>query len=385
MGVGADFPAAFAKASWGAGDRLPLDGTVFVSVADAEKDAVILMALMLSTLGFKILATEGTHRALNLNGIDSELVLKHTVGMELRAAREAGTPATAALEAGASTQLADGVGTAGYAGGPITTVVDLIEEGQVDLVINIPRGRGARSDGYEIRRAALRRGVPTMTNAAAAHAAVQAIASARRNREVTVACLQDLHHRLAASAGSQGLRQEVAELLRESAGGHRVGSASSPSDSRPQEKSRVMNAASGVTPGKAGRHGSGGGSGRVLGRVTKNDPRGNLFWLTVGVPDWIGARPGQFALLQAEPSCSFLSRALSVADEEKGGVSFLIDPVGEGTRELCSLGPGDPVWVLGPLGNGFELEEIVSFGSPAGPNRDLHREDRVACWSSPAG
>jgi carbamoyl-phosphate synthase large subunit len=87
----------------------------------------------------------------------------------------------------------------------ITTVVDLIEAGQIDLVINIPRGGGARADGYEIRRAALRRGVPTMTNAAAAHAAVQAIAAACKDREVTVTCLQDLHTLLAASAGGARL------------------------------------------------------------------------------------------------------------------------------------------------------------------------------------
>ncbi len=170
MGVGRSFPEAFAKASLGAGDRLPRKGTIFISVADSEKDSVVLMALVLSTLGFRILATEGTHRVLKLNGIEAEPVLKHTVGMELRAA---------AMEEGAGT---------------ITTIVDLIEAGEVDLVINIPRGRGARTDGYEIRRAALRRRVPTMTNAAAAHAAVQAIANdLRRGGEVTVTCLQDLH------------------------------------------------------------------------------------------------------------------------------------------------------------------------------------------------
>jgi carbamoyl-phosphate synthase large subunit len=190
MGVGPNFPAAFAKASWGAGDRLPLEGTVFISVADAEKDAVILMALIFSTLGFKILATEGTHRALRLNGIESELVMKHTVGMEMRALLEAGNDAEGATASAPAT---------GAAGGPIVTVVDLIEAGDVDLVINIPRGRGARADGYEIRRAALRERVPTMTNAAAAHAAVQAIASARRSREVTVSCLQDLHDHLSSA------------------------------------------------------------------------------------------------------------------------------------------------------------------------------------------
>src|SRR3990172_1966079 len=135
-----------------------------------------MMALMLCTLGFRILATDGTHGVLRLNGIDSEPVIKHTVGQEMRAAQ-------LALD-----------GTA-----DVTTVVDLIDAGDIDLVINIPRGRGARWDGYEIRRAAVRRGVPTMTNAAAAHAAVQAIAGGRRSGELSVICLQDLHDPLAAA------------------------------------------------------------------------------------------------------------------------------------------------------------------------------------------
>ena len=65
-------------------------------------------------------------------------------------------------------------------------------EGRVDWVVNTPFGRGARSDGYEIRRAALERGVPCITTLAGASAAVSAIESARRPR-VTVHCLQDLH------------------------------------------------------------------------------------------------------------------------------------------------------------------------------------------------
>ena len=173
MGVGSSFPEAFAKASLAAGDRLPARGSIFMSVADAEKDAAILMALLLDTLGFHILATGGTHRSLTLNGISSEPVLKYTEGLQRRAA---------------------------LPGEPVNTIVELIEAGKIDMVINIPRGRGARSDGYEIRRAALRHRVPTMTNAAAAHAAVQAIASARRNGEVTVNCLQDLHARMAGRA-----------------------------------------------------------------------------------------------------------------------------------------------------------------------------------------
>ncbi len=189
MGVGPNFAVAFAKATLGVGDRLPARGTIFMSVADSEKDTAILMALMLNTLGFRILATEGTHRTFALNGVESQPVIKHTVGMEMRAAREraAGvTPEGAAPEGAVP-------GGAVPGGGDIVTVVDLIEAGEVDLVINIPRGRGARADGYEIRRAALRRGVPTMTNASAAHAAVQAIALARKEPTPEVICLQDMH------------------------------------------------------------------------------------------------------------------------------------------------------------------------------------------------
>jgi carbamoyl-phosphate synthase large subunit len=196
MGVGTSFPEAFAKASLAAGDRLPRTGSIFISVADAEKDAVVLMALMLSTLGFRILATEGTHRALVLNGIDSEPVMKHTVGVEKRAALAAARMAAGEAAGSQGAEVSDS----------ITTVVDLIEAGEIDMVINIPRGRGARSDGYEIRRAALRQGVPTMTNAAAAHAAVQAIANDHKRRDISVVCLQDLHARLAETANGQGSR-----------------------------------------------------------------------------------------------------------------------------------------------------------------------------------
>jgi dihydroorotate dehydrogenase electron transfer subunit len=102
-------------------------------------------------------------------------------------------------------------------------------------------------------------------------------------------------------------------------------------------------------------HGS---SGRLPGSVWAKEPRGSLVWLTVEVPGWRGARPGQFAMLQPEPSRCFLPRALSVADEIGERVSFLVAPVGEGTQELCALEIGEPVWVLGPLGNGFDLDEI---------------------------
>ena len=71
-------------------------------------------------------------------------------------------------------------------------VVDLIESGDIDLVVNTPFGRGARSDGYEIRPTALRKGIPCITTLAGASAAVSAIEAARRP-SVKVHCLQDLH------------------------------------------------------------------------------------------------------------------------------------------------------------------------------------------------
>ena len=99
-------------------------------------------------------------------------------------------------------------------------------------------------------------------------------------------------------------------------------------------------------------------------RVEEKRLLGSSVWLTVRIPDWPGARPGQFALLQAEPSACFLARPLSVALEEEDRVSFLVAPIGAGTRELSRLLAGDELWVLGPLGNGFPLDPLL--GSAAG-------------------
>jgi dihydroorotate dehydrogenase electron transfer subunit len=103
---------------------------------------------------------------------------------------------------------------------------------------------------------------------------------------------------------------------------------------------------------------------RLLGRVAANEPLGSQVRLAIDIPGWPGARPGQFAMLQAEPSRCFLARALSIANELEERVSFMVAPIGEGTQELCDLVPGDDVWVLGPLGNGFDLEEMTG-----GPGR----------------
>ena len=154
MAVAGTFPQAFAKAQTAAGSPLPVEGVVFLSVCDTDKSAATILGQRLNGLGFRILATRGTAMALQSLGVPAQVTNKVTDGEP--------------------------------------HVVNLIEEGDIDLVVNTPLGRGARSDGYEIRRAALERNVPCITTMAGASAAVSAIDAARRPR-VTVHCLQDLH------------------------------------------------------------------------------------------------------------------------------------------------------------------------------------------------
>jgi carbamoyl-phosphate synthase large subunit len=143
MASAGDFPTAFAKAERAAGRELPSGGTAFISVRDADKPAVAEVAARLSALGFALTATAGTAKALAAAGLPVEPV------------RKVGEPGR----------------------GP--TVVDRIRRGRCDLVINTPQGSGARSDGYQIREAALVARVPCITTLAVAEAAVEAIARAR--------------------------------------------------------------------------------------------------------------------------------------------------------------------------------------------------------------
>jgi carbamoyl-phosphate synthase large subunit len=154
MGIARDFPTAFAKAQAAAGSPLPTGGTVFLTVTDSDKPAAVGIAAQLHDLGFRIIATAGTARAIARMGIPVERINK----------------------------LAEGS----------PHVVDWIERGDVDLVINTPTGTKARTDGYEIRRAATARGVPCMTTMAGGMAATRAIAAARLG-EAPVLSLQELH------------------------------------------------------------------------------------------------------------------------------------------------------------------------------------------------
>jgi carbamoyl-phosphate synthase large subunit len=151
MGIDRDFPRAFAKSQLAAYGGIPLTGTVFVSVSDRDKRAVILPMLRLQQLGYSIMATEGTAEVLQRNGIGATVVAKFS-------------------------EKADE---------SVDTVVDLIRREEVQIVINTPNGRSARADGYEIRAAAVAGDLPLFTTIAELSAAVGSIDSIRTGFEVT--------------------------------------------------------------------------------------------------------------------------------------------------------------------------------------------------------
>ncbi|PKQ15521.1 MAG: carbamoyl phosphate synthase large subunit, partial [Actinobacteria bacterium HGW-Actinobacteria-8] len=163
MGFDETFPLAFAKSQAGAIGGLPMSGTVFVSMADRDKRAITLPIARLHQLGFAILATEGTHRVLLRHGIPSDVIRKKSQGK-------------------------------GPHGEP--TIVDLINDGQVDMVVNTPSGQGARADGYEIRAAATAADVAIITTTQQLAAAVQAIEVLQRGR-FEVMSLQDVARSIA--------------------------------------------------------------------------------------------------------------------------------------------------------------------------------------------
>jgi carbamoyl-phosphate synthase large subunit len=142
MGISPTFGESYAKSQIAAFGPLPKSGTVFISLADKDKATGIEPALGFSELGFHILATDGTADFLRTKGIECTTVRKHS----------------------------DGTGTLGE-----KTIVDIINAGEIDLVINTPVGRGTRADGWAIRTAAVQRSIPCITTTAGFSAAVDAI------------------------------------------------------------------------------------------------------------------------------------------------------------------------------------------------------------------
>jgi carbamoyl-phosphate synthase large subunit len=142
MGISPTFGESYAKSQIAAFGPLPKAGTVFISLADKDKETGIEPAMGFSDLGFYILATEGTATYLRKHGIECTTVRKNS----------------------------EGTGAMGE-----KTIVDIINAGEIDLVINTPVGRGTRADGWAIRTAAVQRSIPCITTTAGFRAAVDAI------------------------------------------------------------------------------------------------------------------------------------------------------------------------------------------------------------------
>jgi carbamoyl-phosphate synthase large subunit len=168
MGIDEQFGTAYAKSQAAAyGGALPSRGRVFVSVASKDKRSMVFPVKRLADLGFEIWATRGTGEVLRRNGVRATIVRKHS----------------------------DGPGPDGE-----PTIVERILDGQVDLIVNTPFGSpgqssGPRLDGYEIRTAAVRRGIPCVTTTAGLAAAVQGIEAIKAD-EVGVRSLQEHAARL---------------------------------------------------------------------------------------------------------------------------------------------------------------------------------------------
>ena len=164
MGIDRDPGMALAKALVSTGAGLPTNGTVFVSVANRDKRAIVFPAKLLSDMGFRLVATGGTAGVLERAGIVVERVAKVSEGPH--------------------------------------NVAELIRGGMVDLVINTPFGRGPRSDGYFIRTAAAAAGVPCITTLPGAFAAVRGIESLRGAPSEPLSIQE--HHSAARDGAAQG-------------------------------------------------------------------------------------------------------------------------------------------------------------------------------------
>jgi len=154
LGLADSFGLAFYKAQEAAGQRLPLEGTVLITVADRDKPAVVEVARRFAELGFRMKTTQGTRTLLEAHGIASELILKMREGRP--------------------------------------NIADAIMDGEIHLIINTPRGKVGKADDSYIRQTAIKRKVPYITTLAAAVAAAKGIAADRQGHG-QVKSLQHYH------------------------------------------------------------------------------------------------------------------------------------------------------------------------------------------------
>ncbi len=155
MGIDASFGGAYAKSQIAVNGRLPLSGTVFLSVRNGDKRKVVPIARSLARMGFRLVATVGTAKVIEKAGIPVEMVYKVTEGQRPH-------------------------------------IVDRMKNSEIAMVINTPEGRSSRLDSYSIRRTAITLGIPYTTTIAGAQAAVEAIAHLRQ-RGIAVKPLQEYY------------------------------------------------------------------------------------------------------------------------------------------------------------------------------------------------
>ena len=153
MGIDPEFGIAFAKSQISVNQVFPTSGSVFISVSDKDKDLIVDIASKLTAMDFKIISTKGTGDILSESGIKTHKVLKIREGRP--------------------------------------NVIDMIKNGEIDLIINTPEGGSARSDGYYMRTAAVLHNVPSITTLSATSALLQGIREMKNNKKINVKAIQD--------------------------------------------------------------------------------------------------------------------------------------------------------------------------------------------------
>ena len=155
LGLSKFFGEAFYKAQEATQTRLPLEGTALISVSNRDKGEVVEIAKDFADAGFQIIASKGTAKLLNENGIEAECIKK--------------------LQEGRPNML------------------DLITNDKIDIIVNTPSGKESKDDDSYLRKAAIKKKVPYMTTMAAARAAVKGILAVKNYGRGDVKSLQEIH------------------------------------------------------------------------------------------------------------------------------------------------------------------------------------------------
>ncbi len=155
MGISNDFGESFYKAALAAGDRLPISGTVFLSINRRSKEELLNEVKQLYENGFRLVATEGTAKFYNDHGIECERIYKVSEGRP--------------------------------------NIVDLVKNEEVDLIINTPTGKISKDDAFTIRQSAVRYHIPCMTTIQAAQAAIRGLLFIKLKETMNIKSIQEYH------------------------------------------------------------------------------------------------------------------------------------------------------------------------------------------------